>query len=484
MSTNVGNLNATLSLSEFEFINGLKQSETASKDFAETVEVSAKRANAAMSSDSGRKFATDWGQKDRTLTEGQQKAEADHLRWMLLSKKEQHAFQKMADLEHISSLLKAKAISEAEAVALTKRAGSLGGAGGGMGSIGGKLAGMTQQAGYAIQDFHSQFATRGIGPAIGAVSNNVAMLGAAFGPVPAAITAVAAALGGILLPKILESTGWFGKSKEALAEYRKEIDTFYDGFRKQGAEKASFIERDPKELDKELQKKRDLYRTNHEEILALNKTQAMQEAAGEGELAMETYKKALERSKENEKISAEGKALAAARPEVEAAQAERDRKKADAEREKEYLKSLTEGNEALVKLKQEGLEKYGTENEKLASKQAREMDELKSKTKDLSGYQQDESRAALLAQQATETQKLKVSEEQAKLNEMGAAAKGSAGVSRGSAEGVNAINRAVTGTLSEQDIAKKSLKTQEESLKRLQEIARQKSNVIMVQLSS
>ena len=38
--------------------------------------------------------------------------------------------------------------------------------------------------------------------------------------------------------------------------------------------------------------------------------------------------------------------------------------------------------------------------------------------------------------------------------------------------------------MSEQDIAKKSLKTQEESLKRLQEIARQKSNVIMVQLSS
>ena len=67
---------------------------------------------------------------------------------------------------------------------------------------------------------------------------------------------------------------------------------------------------------------------------------------------------------------------------------------------------------------------------------------------------------------------------------MGAAAKGSAGVNRNSAEGVSAINRATTGTMSEQDIAKKSLKTQEESLKRLQEIARQKSNVIMVQLSS
>lgn len=404
MSTSVGNLNATLSLSEFEFVNGLKQSETAAMAFASTTEVVARRSEAAMS-----------------------------------------------------------------------KAG---------GNIGGKLAGVTQQAGFAIQDFSSQFETRGIGPAIGAVSNNVAVLGSAFGPVPAAITAVAAALGGILLPKLLDATGWFGKSKEALSEYRKELDTFYDGFRKQGAEKASFMERDPKELDKELQKKRDAMAINNAEILALNQTSAQAAAAGEDELADIAYKKALERVEDNKRIQREGIALKAARPEVEAAQTERDLKKAGVEREKEYLKSLTEGNAALIKLKQEGLEKFGTESEKLASKQAREMQELKSKTKDMSGAQEDQSRAALLAQQETEKQKLKISEDQKKLNEMGTAAKGSAGVTRGSAEGVNAINRAVTGTLSEQDIAKKSLKTQEESLKRLQEIARQKSSVIMVQLSS
>ena len=404
MSTNVGNLNATLSLSEFEFTNGLKQSETAAMAFASTTEVAARRSEAAMS-----------------------------------------------------------------------KAG---------GNIGGKLAGMTQQAGFAIQDFSSQFATRGIGPAIGAVSNNVAMLGAAFGPVPAAITAVAAALGGILLPKLLESTGWFGKSKEALDEYRKELDTFYDGFSKQATDKASFMERDPKDLDKELQKRRDQYAIGFAEEQALFKTHQQQAAAGESEMADIAYKKYVERYNANKQIQAGGIALAAARPEVEAAQADRDRKKEDAEREKAYLKSLAEGNDALIKLKQDGLEKFGTESDKLAAKQAREMEELKSKTKDLSGTQKDAATAALTAQQDTEKQKLKISEEQAKLNEMGTAAKGSAGVNRDSAEGVSAINRATTGTMSEQDIAKKSLKTQEESLKRLQEIARQKSNVIMVQLSS
>lgn len=404
MSTNVGNLNATLSLSEFEFTNGLKQSETAAMAFASTTEVAARRSEAAMS-----------------------------------------------------------------------KAG---------GNIGGKLAGMTQQAGFAIQDFSSQFATRGIGPAIGAITNNVAVLGSAFGPVAGAATAMAAALGGILLPKLLESTGWFGKSKEALEEYRKELDTFYDGFAKQSTEKASFMERPPEDLDKELKKKRELWQQYNNEVIALNQTSAQSAAAGDDESADISFKKAVETAKKRDQIQKEGKALAAARPEVEAAQAERDRKKEDAEKEKAYLKSLAEGNDALIKLKQDGLEKFGTESDKLAAKQAREMEELKSKTKDLSGTQKDAATAALTAQQDTEKQKLKISEEQAKLNEMGAAAKGSAGVNRNSAEGVSAINRATTGTMSEQDIAKKSLKTQEESLKRLQEIARQKSNVIMVQLSS
>ena len=404
MSTNVGNLNATLSLSEFEFTNGLKQSETAAMAFASTTEVAARRSEAAMS-----------------------------------------------------------------------KAG---------GNIGGKLAGMTQQAGFAIQDFHSQFATRGIGPAIGAITNNVAVLGSAFGPVAGAATAMAAALGGILLPKLLESTGWFGKSKEALEEYRKELDTFYDGFAKQSTEKASFMERPPEDLDKELKKKRELWQQYNNEVIALNQTSAQSAAAGDDESADISFKKAVETAKKRDQIQKEGKALAAARPEVEAAQAERDRKKEDAEKEKAYLKSLAEGNDALIKLKQDGLEKFGTESDKLAAKQAREMEELKSKMKDLSGTQKDAATAALTAQQDTEKQKLKISEEQAKLNEMGTAAKGSAGVNRNSAEGVSAINRATTGTMSEQDIAKKSLKTQEESLKRLQEIARQKSNVIMVQLSS
>lgn len=404
MSTNVGNLNATLSLSEFEFTNGLKQSETAAMAFASTTEVAARRSEAAMS-----------------------------------------------------------------------KAG---------GNIGGKLAGMTQQAGFAIQDFNSQFATRGIGPAIGAITNNVAVLGSAFGPVAGAATAMAAALGGILLPKLLESTGWFGKSKEALEEYRNELDEFYSGFSKQSTEKASFMERPPEDLDKELKKKRELWQQYNNEVIALNQTSAQSAAAGDDESADISYKKAVETAKKRDQIQKEGKALAAARPEVEAAQAERDRKKADAEKEKEYLKSLSEGNDALIKLKQDGLEKFGTESEKLASKQAREMEELKSKTKDLSGTQKDAATAALAAQQDTEKQKLKIAEDQKALNEMGTAAKGSAGVTRGSAEGVNAINRAVTGTMSEQDVAKKALKTQEESLKRLTEIARQKSNVVMVQLSS
>lgn len=405
MGTNVGSLNATLSLSAFEFQNGLKQSETAAMQFAETTEVASKKAAA-----------------------------------------------------------------------------SLGGIANGSAIRGGARA--LQQVGFGIQDFSSQLETRGIGGAISAVSNNVQMLGAAFGPVGLAVSAVGGALAGILLPKLLESTGWFGKSKEALSEYRKELDDFYGAFRDQSAEKESFIGQPPEALEKELSKKRKLYAQYNSEVIALNATQAQMEAAGETEMANEAYKKALATAKQRDKVQTEGKALAAARPEIEAANAERERKKESAAREKEYLASIKTGHDELNKLKTSGLEKYGTESEKLASKQLREMDELKSKTKDLSGTEKDQAISAMMAQQEVEKQKLSIKEEKDRLNEMGTAAKGSAGVDRASAEGVQAINRAMSGTRSEQDVAKMSLKTQEASLKKLEEIARKSAQTIMVQLSS
>jgi hypothetical protein len=46
--TNVGSLNATLSLSEFEFVHGLEQSAAAAREFANQTEVAANRANASM----------------------------------------------------------------------------------------------------------------------------------------------------------------------------------------------------------------------------------------------------------------------------------------------------------------------------------------------------------------------------------------------------------------------------------------------------
>lgn len=46
--TNIANMNATLTLSEFEFVNGLKQSEAAAMQFARTTEQSAERAGAAL----------------------------------------------------------------------------------------------------------------------------------------------------------------------------------------------------------------------------------------------------------------------------------------------------------------------------------------------------------------------------------------------------------------------------------------------------
>lgn len=404
MSTNVGSLNATLSLSAFEFQNGLKQSETAAMQFATTTEVASRRADTAIAS-----------------------------------------------------------VGKGNGIASGARA--------------------LQQVGFGIQDFSSQFETRGLAGGIAAVTNNVQMLGAAFGPVGLAVSAVGGALAGIFLPKLIESSGVFGASKTELKAYADQLEQTYEQFRKFETARFTFLEQPVASLDKALQGMRNQAAILYEQWVAQNEAARQLIEKGDlpnAQIAIDAREKTAQ---EQADVIKEGKALAALRPEVAAAEEQRKQAKDAADKEQQYLRSLKTGNEELNKLRKDGLEQYGTEREKLASKQLREMEEFKAKTKDLGGTQQDQARSAMEASQAAEMKKVEISEEAKKIAELGTAAKGSAGVDLASSAGVQAINRAVSGTRSEQDLAKQAQKTREAQLKALETIAREKASVIQVSLS-
>lgn len=91
-------------------------------------------------------------------------------------------------------------------------------------AIGGALsAGVgrgVQNVGFMIQDFSSIMMNGGansLGRAIGAISNNVQMLGAGLGPWGAAVSAVGGALAGILIPAII-------KANDELDGYAKQVE--------------------------------------------------------------------------------------------------------------------------------------------------------------------------------------------------------------------------------------------------------------------
>lgn len=86
---------------------------------------------------------------------------------------------------------------------------------------------MAQQAGFMLQDFTSVLSMGGANAlprALSGVMNNVQMLGAAFGPVGMAATALGGALAGILLPELLKADDVIGKYLESLKEQEAALD--------------------------------------------------------------------------------------------------------------------------------------------------------------------------------------------------------------------------------------------------------------------
>lgn len=419
--TNIANMSATLTLSAWEFNNGLKQSEAAALEFANNVDKHGKKAEAAMKN----------------------------------------------------------------------TAGGFSGAGG---------ARALQQVGFGIQDFASQFETRGLAGGIAAVSNNVQMLGAGFGPVGLAVTALGGALGGILLPKLIELSGWFKDGKKEADAYTKSLEDMRDKAEKsfnlernalkggekshaQGLEdekaKLDFINKQNAALNQQYNASAAAYKQADEsKRFASFWEQGSIDVAGPKARfdALAAMKKKADQEAYDQSLKVQQ--LESLTPKVKNAEFDREEKERVKKRAETERQERIKGFEEIEKMKNSMEEKYGTERQKLEAKRANERLELYRKTGGVNGvFGQDEALKQFDAGTAAEMAKVGVSEAQKKLAEMGKAAGGSAGVDRASKEGIQAINRALTGN-TEQSVAQQQLRIQEQQLKQLEQIARNEPKAI------
>ncbi len=117
------------------------------------------------------------------------------------------------------------------------------------GGMGGstKFAQSITQMGFALQDFSSVMqGGGGLGRAIGSVTNNVAMLGAAFGPWGMVVSSVGAALAGMIIPKMLEgsdSTATFAKAQKQAQEATERLVSAMERQAKMQADLNQLIEK-------------------------------------------------------------------------------------------------------------------------------------------------------------------------------------------------------------------------------------------------
>jgi hypothetical protein len=467
----------------------------------------------------------------------QQQAEAQRaridegaaLRFQLLTEQEKHVLRKQSDLEHLEALRRAGALTDSEMQKLSGQAGRLG-----LGNIAGdnnmknrgfQGAMMAQQIGFGIQDFSSQITNSknmvdGLGRGIMAVSNNVQMLGAAFGPTGLAITAIGGAVAGIVLPAFIKwVTNAEQLEKEAakiekhfrsiaeLSVFKAEVDAskpdkiIKDEERLKEqltvAQQAQKIEED---RTKEQRKQRENMKLMDEQFikdetdraLALGETNPLIVGPHEKQIAqlnkeLDQSDKVIREQWEKEREAATK--LADIGPQVAAAQAklkeEADQKRLDKNTKSDLaaagkvlghrLKDEMKAEEEIQKFQQHGLEKFGTDREKLDSKHAKEEEELGDKL--ILHPDRDLALEALKAQQDVEVQKLLIDKEEDRLKKLGKPAEMSAGVDVASAEGIRAVNRAMTG-FSSIDWEKQNLELMKKQTMFLEQIARDKTKVV------
>lgn len=310
------------------------------------------------------------------------------------------------------------------------------------------------QVGFALQDFSSQLSTRGLAGAIPAVTNNVQMLGAAFGPVGMAATALGGALAGIALPPLIEfMTG----TKDAT----KELERLGDEWDKWIAKRrgAASFERQagrmsPSSLIEGMDERRASIEQNRTEQNRLINAANMARQRGDEQQVNVLLERRMKLEQELQQMVNEGVTM---RKQFEIA-SEREAsatrlaiRRSQMTEEEKIIDDMNKEQNRLMKLNQ-------SEERDLAIREVEEVANAKRKfLSDSNIWKQDIE----TAQQAVASIREKLAQQ--------ATTRGSAAMVGGSQEAAQFMNRVTSGTRSEGDVLRRQLRVQEDMLKELRD---------------
>lgn len=440
------------------------------------------------------------------------------LRLQLLTETEKAAIRKQADLDHLRMMREANTISEKEFALWSRKAGTLGlgntGLDNNMNNRGFQGAMAAQQIGFGIQDFASQMANSknmvdGLGRGVMAVSNNVQMLGAAFGPTALAATAIGGALTGLILPATIK---WMSNN-DAIEKQMDSIAAKMDHMAKRqmelvslrnldgqsaqdAAEQAKKQLKDAEDLTKVLQgqsagKRNEVDALTRREAELAQKEKELEASPMRGEFGLEDnplldplrvklsgvrheLKAAAQELKDADKLiqdSMTKEQEARANLNAVVQQATQAKEAADrleqGEKDDEIAKKQFEFER---KQRLEQLETFGTDRQKLLSKQARELDDLDTLMAGSPAF--EESMAKMKAGHAVELSKLGISETEKAMQKASGNYTPAGGVDVATREGVQAINRALSGTRTQEDVLREQLDVEKQQLALMEQSVR------------
>ena len=334
-----------------------------------------------------------------------------------------------------------------------------------------------QQMGFAVQDFSSQMMNAkttadGLGRGLMAVSNNVQMLGAAFGAKALAFTAIGGALAGIILPAIIKWVYQADTLKEKMADAKEEAREYAQELRRASEQQDQKLAGLPGMTTKEFEaSRRD----------RMNATRADIQST-EAELAAQNQIIEREKRKRDAKLrsSAWGASIAGMTTGTSAAQtqaeAARDELRQQLDDQKDYFTQLEHvSGETTKKLAENDYELKRKEKE-AATKAA--QDRLDQYDRDMQHEQEfndwvKNGKEELIREQlqAENEKQFALNENLDNLKKLDQTPNGSSAANvRGTGAAVSAINRAIAGTNSEESDRKKQIRLAEEQLKSSQNI--------------
>lgn len=331
---------------------------------------------------------------------------------------------------------------------------------------------MIQQAGFAVQDFSSQMANAkttadGLGRGIMAVSNNVQMLGAAFGPTGLAVTAIGGALAGVVLPPMIRWVYQADLLKETMAAAKEEAREYAEELRRASEQQDQKTAALPGMTTKEFEAMR-------AERMKASKADMQ---TTEAELAAQTQiiereqrkrAEALRRSAWGSTIAGQFTGPSAAQKEAEA---KRDELREQLNDQKDYFTQLEHvSGETTKKLAEND---YELQRKKKEAETKAAQDRLDQYDRDMQHEKEFNDWVMNAKLQAENEKQFELSQNLDAMRKLEQTPNGSSAANiRGTGAAVSAINRAIAGTNSEESDRKKQIKLMEDQLKSSQNIER------------